>query len=242
MTKNNPPQWAGRHLKAYARDAALSASPKRAVLTLAGWDENANDGAFCIQQGMKSTIFNNDTNFQIVERKIEYANCLKEKMRTCNWKGTVYRGELKKYKIIEPLDYCYLDFLGTINKEITIWMINELTKNLINGADVSITVGKSMRGNKFIKDLSEKLYRSPFISRITYETSKEFTSEDGTTEKSMIVSLILINCIFNKFNFTHMPIIEYSDTTPMILYRLRNLTPIQYKRYPDITEIIEFNK
>ncbi|MFA5491023.1 MAG: hypothetical protein WC284_17730, partial [Candidimonas sp.] len=198
-----------------------------------------NHGGYCIRQGIamgaidpKRPIFAAESD-SAISKSIE--RDLIEDVGLTDLR--FHHGPLHRMKLTEPVDTVFVDLMGTINTDIARWMHDELAAMLTNNATVSLTVAYNHRNAHFMEHCN-KLFHGPMA-----ELTAKARSHYGVNGRYNLIPLMVMRCIFNRFNFAFTGAVKYGDGMSMLLYRFDNFERLeQTNGFPSVVELIESMK
>lgn len=211
--------WRDREMKRLQRKAFFDGIPVcKNYLTLAGssCEDIALGKTLCI---LKPGI----TNITAVERETEIYASMRDWLKI-NWGlANAVNCPLHKLKLSVPQDLVFLDFLGNLTAQDSLWFRNDLL--LAEGASVGLTILRQTRGNLFIPACRAIMEDSSYF----HETCKEIR-DSGDYHSDLIpcmaVYVIMLRCYLLP-NASYKIAIDYygelGSPSIMFLFRIKNI-------------------
>lgn len=191
--------------KEKARVFALGCKCRKNILLLPGIN------CACLNLGIELGIFSRESNITLVERDRDVCSKIQENIRIHpTYSLLLLNKKLHEVKV-SNIDLAFIDLCGNITKDIYFWLKDELAPNLVNGADLSITVQDALRDN-FTEDILERQGNDPRVERWSRSDSWFMAHV-----KSLFSQKILVNKTYS------VDYLYYRDKSPMLLMKFSNI-------------------
>ncbi len=217
-----------RPLKKDAREYALDGMGHRNhTLWLPG------DKCWCVKRAIDKKIVDENGAFIFVEKDSRVVPAIRDFIQSREWKNEpiLFEDDLTKLKLPWSLDYAFLDFLGTFDKETSIWISQNLS--LSEGAALCITHTYGWRYNLLLYKM-----KSVFEELDLYS---EFKNKLHCYDDLIALPLAMIQSMLNKYSFKICWPCKYQDSVrSMLLFRLENFHHLHGTNgWPDFFSLLE---
>jgi hypothetical protein len=219
-----PVAWGERQQKGVVRAFQLDvAGPKKQMLLFPGWDLPSKSGAHCIHAALSNKLIDRRTRLLCVEREKAYVGPIVEHIEFLGLtsRTRMHAADLH-YLVLEPherFDFAYLDFLGGYGGKTAQWIADVFTPQILDGADISLTVSYNERANNFFSEC-EHAFETAFRDEAAWaKTALKIEDPQHLVHALMLITL------FRDFQFRyHAPYLYQDSVTPMLGFKLTGLT------------------
>lgn len=165
------------------------------------------------QQGM---ISKDHTSLLLVERNPSRYKAMKRKVTSRGWgpQSDMRQQELSSCEIPFMLDYAWIDLNGAVNEDVAMWIQEELSSSLVEGAVVCLTQEYCWRSNRWLKSAREKVLREH--STFYWDFRRSHLLFD---DKYIAFFPFAMSCLLRNYELEIMEPYRYSDTIDMVLFR-----------------------
>ena len=216
-----------RPQKKEAREYALSnLSKKQHTLWLPGVD------CLCVKEALKRGVVNGNGHFLFVEKNSEVVPSIKNFVRSRRWHNSpiIHEGELSKLVLPWPVDYAFLDFLGTFESQTSVWMSQNLV--FAEGADLCVTHAYGRRYNLFLDRMEQVFKELPIYTALKHQLR--------CYDDLVALPLAMMKSMFNRYSFEIRWPCKYQDSVrSMLLFRLEKFHHLKHTNgWPDFISLV----
>lgn len=192
----------------------------RNTLWLTGYE--LRDIRYCLKEGGLQP----NTRMIIVERDKDTHQKIEEAMKRLPFNSQVIHGQLHQQTNLPSMDYCNLDFCGTLDLDTAVWMQRWLKLN--SGAAVSITLSYTERGSSYLWKVAKRLLQEKHQSLYRDVHCK-------VRDQNIAIQICLLCAIFRFYTFKLGTVFKYRDRQhSMMNYLLMDMRKSAEPQYPDL--------
>lgn len=226
-------RWGKYEPKRIARHALLFNRPEsRNSIWLPGWDDEANDGAFCIQNALKMGVLSLERSQIIcVEKNKKWADKIQNKVSSLGFKNEpkMFVGELHNLPLTDFVDYANLDLLGNFNRPLAHWMHDSLLPKMTKNGNIDITIMLADRGyNTLIDALEERVRNDTIFKQFLIQVYHAHFTDNMPKNRLLMWAhhMMIIRMMLANHTYDLQPIGPYKNTrTPMMAIKISNIKP-----------------
>lgn len=209
--------WSRRDRKQESRNYVLRDYGQTAgAIFMPGWDEEADESGQCIRTALRDGRLDLDQPLFVVERDPLLAAKIEDDLLDLGFTQLrVHAGELCELVVDVPVDFAFIDLLGTLDYRLCAWMRDELATNLTPNATVALSVAYSRRNNHFV-EAAERAYNNSFTEDVSF--IRESYRVSGVHK---LIPVMLLRAVFNNHIFAFRRPMKYRDTNySMMTFKL----------------------
>lgn len=215
--------WSKRDRKQESREFVLDGyEQSAAAIFMPGWDEEARQSGQCVRTALRQGRLDLDLPLIVVERDPMMADKIERDLLGLGFTQLVMHvGELCELPLPGPVDFAFIDLLGTLDYRLCAWLKDELAPALTKGATVAFSLAWSPRNNHFM-EAAVRAYNDSFQDEV--EFLREAYHLSGSRR---LIPVMLIRAAFHKHIFAFRQPMRYRDTNyPMLTYRFSGFSPL----------------
>lgn len=228
--------WASRSQKHLSRVFVLDGyRQKHAAIFMPGWDEEKQEAGQDVRLGLAQGNLDPAKPLIVVERDPEWAALIVQDLLGLGFTDLrPHVGELHDLSVSVPVDFVFIDLLGTLDHNISIWMRDVLAPHLTTDATVALSLAYCRRNNHFI-EAAERAYNESFEVEVG-EAREHF----GISGNHRLIPIMLVRAIFNHHLFAFRRMVRYRDTNySMMTFKFSDFTPLgQTNGSPSLSEVV----
>lgn len=230
MTNYDATDW-NRHGKNEARNLALSVP---AISGTSIWLPGSQIA--CLREALKRRIIHRGSDLIIVERDPATMALIRLQMGSLGFHNAEFiEAEIAQLQLNRPIDFAFLDFVGTIMESTAFWMRDQLSHWIHRDTMICATLSTTVRGNDFFKHAGKR-FRAQYPDRYRKIASSIDYGTRAVRHFEITPYAILLS-IFFEWSFSFISGQSYIDTVAMKLFRLGIFEPRVTTSWPDVAEI-----
>lgn len=200
--------WTARNKKHESRKYVLDGyKQKHAAIFMPGWDEEAGQSGQDVRLALETGALDPNLPLIVVERNVEWAKLIERDLLTLGFRRLiVHAGELCDLQIDQPVDFVFIDLLGTLDYDLCVWMRDVLSPRLVEGATVALTLAYSIRNNPFMA-MAAKALNTHFPEHVG-----EMREAYRVSTRNNLIPIILFRASLNRHLFAYRKMMTYRDT------------------------------
>jgi hypothetical protein len=191
----------------------------------------------CVAKARELGVLSDNSRLILVEKNRQVAEAMRITAGQWPWvhQPVVFVDELSNLKLGSPLDFAYLDFLGTLPFRTAEWMATELASHLAVNADIVVTLLYGWRNNELMYHLASE------IKLQWSDCYEKLKKQVAIHSDQVVIPLAILKCIFHEFDFKVRWPLKYRDSqNSMLLYRLERFNRLaKGNGWPPFAELIE---
>lgn len=223
------------HAQCYQLDVS---GPKKQMLMFPRWNFDTNRGALSVHGAVTRGLINRRTQLLCVERYAETVPHISEQIELLGLtsRTRMHVGALGDVvlKPVERFDFAFFDFGGIPDRKEALWIADDFTKKVVDGADISF-------GVRYEDDWSELLHTCRLGFKISFKYyAKDLKDFFEITDQNILNHWLLWHTLFKDFDFvSHRERIYKRGHIPMLAGKFTELTRRERARdWPSIHDVL----